>query len=198
MKILMRTLLIATLVLSSNVVFAEESFLQDRGGVKYRANETTPYTGRYVFYQENGLETLFFDRGQRLEETGYKNGLREQASTTWHEKDLDAWWFQSGQKSSVSLWHKGQQTGVFKTWHEDGSKREVSNWKEGKRHGVSRRWFSNGQLESSTNHVRGVPEGMAVFWNTNGQQTAKLIYQGGVLVKRNGQAVEKSKPKKSK
>jgi antitoxin component YwqK of YwqJK toxin-antitoxin module len=198
MRVLIKTLSITLLMLSTNVSFAEGTFLQDRQGVKYRPNETVPYTGTYVFYQKNGLETLFFDRGQLLEETSYKNGLREQTSTTWYEKDLDAWWFQSGQKSSVSTWAKGKQTGVFKSWYEDGSRREASNWKEGKRHGEGRRWFSNGQLESITNHKLGVPDGMAVFWGVNGQQTTKLIYQEGVLVERDGQAVEKLESGESK
>ena len=74
--------------------------IQERNGLYYVANETTPFTGTFETKfsngqkqstanfkdgKENGLVTFFFENGQKESEVNYKNGKINGLTTRWLE-----------------------------------------------------------------------------------------------------------------
>ena len=78
--------------------------LQDRGGVKYEANQDKPYTGKHVEYFSDA-------KGQKSVEINYKDGVKEGVETQYHK---------NGQKKQVVEYKKGKPVSEPKKWNDSG------------------------------------------------------------------------------
>lgn len=78
--------------------------LQDRGGVKYEANQDKPYTGKHVEYFSDAT-------GQKSVEINYKDGVKDGVETQYHK---------NGQKKQVVEYKKGKPVSEPKKWNDSG------------------------------------------------------------------------------
>jgi len=72
--------------------------IQERDGLIYIPNETTPFTGVYI---------LSYLNQQKKEETHYKDGI---------PKGLTTGWYENGQKKSEGNVKDGKQEGLSTSW----------------------------------------------------------------------------------
>ena len=78
--------------------------LQDRGGIKYEANQDKPYTGKHVEYFSDAT-------GQKSVEINYKDGVKDGVETQYHK---------NGQKKQVVEYKKGKPVSEPKKWNDNG------------------------------------------------------------------------------
>ena len=93
-----KLLLVAISLLLSMSAYGEEkvvNYLEERNGLQYEVNQEKPYTGKLIEYWENG---------QKLIETNFKNGKAEGLITTWYE---------NGQKAFEINYRNGKKDGVI-------------------------------------------------------------------------------------
>ena len=134
MKIL---LTIVCLVLVSSYSYSEEvseDQLVVREGVYYKNFSTTPFTGTYVEFYENG---------QLLWMGNLKDGKQDGLWKGYNEK---------GQLVNRGNWRNGKQHGLYETFYENGQLWTRSNYKDGELHGLSEQFYENGQLKSQINY----------------------------------------------
>ena len=87
--------------------------IQERNGLTYIPNETTPFTGVYITTYPNG---------QKQEEINYKDGKQE---------GLTIAWFENGQNKVERNYKDGKQEGLVTWWFENGQKEAEINYKNG-------------------------------------------------------------------
>ena len=78
--------------------------IQERNGIYYEVNQTTPFTG---------LSQEFYPNGQKKEELSFKDGYPHGVITTWYE---------NGQKRGELNYKGGNKHGVETEWRWDGTK----------------------------------------------------------------------------
>ena len=108
--------------------------IQERAGLTYIPNETTPFTGVYIRTYPNG---------QKKSEINYKDGKPEGLVTLWYE---------NGQKQLEDNYKDGKEEGLGIVWYENGQKQAEANYKDGKKEGLSTGWYENGQKKSEGNY----------------------------------------------
>jgi antitoxin component YwqK of YwqJK toxin-antitoxin module len=94
--------------------------IQERNGLTYIPNETTPFTGVYIL-------SNWYKNGQKQAELHYKDGKQEGLVTSWYE---------NGQKKSEGNYKDGKREGLVTSWYKNGQKEEEINWKDGKQEGL--------------------------------------------------------------
>ncbi len=87
--------------------------IQERNGLTYIPNETTPFTGVYI---------LSYLNQQKKEETHYKEGKKEGLTTKWYE---------NGQKQEEGNFKDDKKEGLFTLWYENGQKKEELHFEDG-------------------------------------------------------------------
>jgi len=110
---------------------------QERNGLVYLPNETTPFTGVFVGWYENGTKRA---------ESHYIDGKENGLSTLWHR---------NGQKKSERNYKDGKEDGTHTWWHWNGQKKSEGNYKDGKKDGTHTSWYDNGQKSSEGNYKDG-------------------------------------------
>jgi antitoxin component YwqK of YwqJK toxin-antitoxin module len=154
----------------------DEDNLQYRGKegeeLSYAPNEQTPYTGWIKKIHSNGqvrmllqikdgkpsgLQTVWFENGQKKDEGNWKDGKTDGLKTTW---------FENGQKKEEGNWKDGKLDGLVTMWYENGQKLFKGNWKDGKLDGLVTMWHENGQKQEEKNY----PDGLLTAWYENGQK----------------------------
>ena len=102
----------------------ETTVIQQRNGLTYIPNETTPFTGVYITTYPNG---------HKRSERNYKDGKLDGLVTSWT-------WYENGQKESEGNYKDGKQEGLETLWDENGQKESESNYKDGKKEGLATLW----------------------------------------------------------
>ena len=110
--------------------------IQERNGLAYLPNETTPFTGTKI---------AAFPNGQKKSEINYKDGKPNGLMTMWLE---------NGQKEAEINYKDGEQN-LLTTFFENGQKKSEGNFKDGKPNGLMTTWFENGQKEAEGNFKDG-------------------------------------------
>jgi len=111
-------------------------------------------------HPENGLHTVFYNGGQKLSETNYKDGI-ENGKTTW--------WYKNGQKDVEHTRINGVINGMLTHWHKNGQKASECNYINGKEDGKYTSWHKNGQKASECNYINGKEDGISTSWNKQGR-----------------------------
>ena len=92
----------------------ETTVIQERNGLTYIPNETTPFTGVYITTYPNGQKKI---------EGNYKDGKKE---------GLTTWWFENERKQAERNYKDDKQEGLATDWYENGQKEIEGNYKDDK------------------------------------------------------------------
>ena len=136
--------------------------MQNRNGISYEVNQTTPFTG---------LLQDFYSNGQKDTEGSYKDGKEDGIYTRWYK---------NGQKKLEINFKNGKFQGVTTAWHKNGQKKSEGNFKDGKLHGVATTWDENGQMRQEVNVKDGKLHGVATTWDENGKEVDKTLFENGL------------------
>lgn len=112
--------------------------LENRNGLKYEINSSTPFTGKYITY---------FTNGQKQTESTFTEG---------EENGLVTWWHENGQKALEEHYKFGKKTGIRTQWYESGRKQSEQNYKNDKRDGLVITWDINGNITGMETYKNGV------------------------------------------
>ena len=164
----------------------EVDSLQDRGGLKYAVNEESPFTGKLLTYWDNKREN-------KKEETNYKDGKRDELSTSWYENGqkksevnytdgkgdgLFTAWYENGQ-IATEMNVKDKQDGLTTIWYENGQKKLEMNYKDGQEYGVYTLWYENGQKKKEGNTKKSREVGLYNSWYKNGKKESVANHKDG-------------------
>jgi antitoxin component YwqK of YwqJK toxin-antitoxin module len=158
--------------------------LPERGSLRYKSNEDSPYTGMIVDKYDNGqkrseaymvdgrIEGLFTEwneNGQKEGETNFVDGL-DISMVTYA-------WYDNGQMSGEVhlVIDRGRERfeGLWTQWYESGQMQMNTNFKEGEMEGFYADWYENGQKRSEGNSKLG---GLRIEWHENGQKAREVNY----------------------
>ena len=117
-----------SLILSACSEQASVSTLENRNGLKYEINSSTPFTGKYITY---------FKNGQKFSESNFTAG-KENGHVTW--------WYENGQRKLEENYKFGKKTGLRTEWYENGRKLSEQNYKYDKRDGLMVTWDKGGNI----------------------------------------------------
>ncbi len=162
----------------------------ERGGLTFKANSETPYTGTRRGYWSNGQKqfdseyrdgklvgkvTQWYENGKKQVEGEYRDGKPHGKIIAWHK---------SGQKLSETEWRDGQKNGKLTTWYESGKKYEEGEYHDGKPHGKITIWYENGQKKGEGEHRDGELHGKWIYWYENGQKGAEIELRDDKLIRK--------------
>ena len=82
------------------------------------------------FYKD-GQYSLWYENGQKKEESIYKKGKMDGKYTSWHK---------NGQKNIECSFKNGLQDGPYTCWNENGKKTGEGTYKDGKEDGQFSYW----------------------------------------------------------
>ena len=113
-------------------------------GLTHQTGETTPFTGKAVWY---------YSSGQIQQESSYSDGK---------EHGPEVWWHESGARAGQSEYKEGVLDGPTVQWYPDGKQMELQTlFQNGKQQGREIWWHSNGKEKSITLFVNGERQGKA-------------------------------------
>ena len=121
--------------------------------------------GNTINGKKEGRFTIFYENGQKLEETNYKDGKADGKQT---------WWNEDGQKVAESYFKNGKLDGTATSWHNNGQKAKVSHFKNDQEDGKIIDWYENGQKMFERTIKDGWEYGKQTVWYENGQK----MYEG--------------------
>lgn len=154
------------------------------------------------------------DNGQKWEEGGFEDGLKQGVWIRWHEngqKEFEGYyvhstldrrytlWHDNGQKQEQGEYRSGVRQGLWTIWHRNGQKRSEILFHDGKPDDWYKAWHENGQQSEQALFHDGKPEGTYTIWHDNGQKGEEGSYHDGLLEgqvtawDRNGQVWMKTK-----
>jgi antitoxin component YwqK of YwqJK toxin-antitoxin module len=143
-----------------------------------------------VFGQEE-VKKEFYDSGELLSETHYKNGEREGLETRFYE---------SGEKKSEVLWKGSETRGPETNWYKSGKKKsEICCRKNGVRweggylyweEEVITSWYESGKKKSETHLKDGgdwglgnsswiFMKGVETSWYESGKKKSEVLWENG-------------------
>ena len=138
--------------------------LEERGDLRYQANESEPYSG-----WAKGM----YDSGQVQMLVQLKDGKHDGLGTVWHR---------NGQKRDEKTYKDDNLDGLWTYWYKNGQKQREATWKDGKPDGLRTAWHENGQKESEATFKDGKMDGSRRAWHENGQKKVEEIYKDGEVV----------------
>ncbi|MCZ6537013.1 MAG: toxin-antitoxin system YwqK family antitoxin [Gammaproteobacteria bacterium] len=184
------------------------------GGVVYLAGSDEPYTGlvrdfypngqresesSYVDGKQDGIDTEWYDDGQKKAERTWALGQRVHEIQWWengqkrHEsKYVDGKlhggtsWFEDGNKRKEDVWVDGQRKSQTE-WHENGNKKSEEFYVAGRKDGQFTAWYENGQMQVQAQFSEGTPHGNVTTWDPEGR---KRLVENYVHGKKDGVRIE--------
>jgi antitoxin component YwqK of YwqJK toxin-antitoxin module len=159
--------------------------LPERGSLRYKSDEDSPYTGmivdKYGNGQKRGEANMIYGRivgvaiewnekGQKQKESKFVNGLV--VSTTGYS------WHENGQQEREI--HMAKEDGAERLvsmteWYEEGQKKHELIMEKGKEEGLLTAWYKNGQ--KAREGING--EGLQTKWNDEGQKISESTFVSG-------------------
>jgi len=126
------------------------------GFIKYWSGRRTNNGERVIKHscqlkndKKHGWERFYGDKGEKWEETHYKNGKRDGRYTKWF----------------------GLEYG--------GKKYRETHYKDDKEHGRETTWFDNGQKRFEVNYENGQLQGWFLEWDLDGKKIKEDFYNNG-------------------
>jgi len=166
-------------------------FAGDDSGPQFNdASEGSNTTSEHI---TDGINTKYYENGQKEAEGNFKDGKEEGLHTSWYDsgkkeseinfKDGDyhgkkTVWLENGQKGSDENYKDGNWEGTQIYWFENGQKEQESNYKDGTSDGKDTSWHENGQIREESNFKDGNLEGLNTFWYENGQKRSETNWKG--------------------
>jgi antitoxin component YwqK of YwqJK toxin-antitoxin module len=123
---------------------------------------------------QHGLNTIWYENGQKIGQVNFKKGKQEGIFTVWYE---------SGKIKRIGNYKDGKIDGVLTRWREDNGQKEYeANYKDGKLDGLETEWWGKGKKESEKNYKDGKKHGLETSWYFIGQKAYENIYKEGKLM----------------
>ena len=144
--------------------------ITDGINTQYYENGQKESEGNYKDGKEEGLHTTWYENGQKEAEYNFKDGMRNGKLTQWEE---------NGCKWEEGYYINDKPDKLF-GWHENGQKRCEESWKDGEMDGEWISWYENGQKESEGNYKDGKEEGLHTIWHENGQRAKETNWNNGI------------------
>jgi antitoxin component YwqK of YwqJK toxin-antitoxin module len=119
----------------------------------------------------DGINTQYYENGQKESEGNYKDGKEEGLHTTWYE---------NGQKESEGNYKDGKEEGLHTTWYENGQKEAEYNFKDGMRNGKLTQWEENGCKWEEGYYINDKPDKL-FGWHENGQKRCEESWKDGEM-----------------
>jgi len=154
---------IACLDFAQNIITLNDEPFTGLNICKYK-DVGIDFQGNVINGKQEGRWTFFYENGQKLEETNYKDGKEDGRQT---------WWNEDGQKVTELYFINGKQDGTATSWHNNGQKAQVANYKNGEEDGKFIRWYENGQKMSERTIKDGWEYGKETVWYENGQKSSE-------------------------
>ncbi len=164
------------------------------------------YVERYG--KKEGEYKAFWDNGNLLIQSYYKEGKLEGKCKMWHRGEegqskgqlnlYTYWkegkkegehksWFDNGKLNLQCYYKEGKLDGEFKQWWDDISENEQLQiqcyYKEGKRDGEYKWWWENGKINVQVHLKEDKLDGECKRWNEEGELIDHKIYANGNIVK---------------
>ena len=118
----------------------------------------------------NGLETTWYESGEKKREINWKDGDPDGPWTEWYE---------NGQMEREGSFKDGKEDGLSIAWHENGQKQREMNFKVGRLMSVEV-WKPNGEKCLVTNVKDG--NGVMVWYKEDGTEDFRFIFKDGERV----------------
>ena len=167
----------------------EESFLDDLDD-DFSGDDGGVQKTHFNNGKKDGLESGWYENGQKQFEAYYENGKLISASV-WKSdgtpcpetnvangSGIFVYWF--GRKT-YEIQFKDSERVRETAFYENGQKQSEEHYKNGKGHGISTEseWYENGQLESRSQYKNGKEEGLATEWYDNGKKYSEIQFKEG-------------------
>ena len=136
----------------------DDSELVERGGISYKVNSDTPFTGRVVKYRYttyelwsrrnfkdgklHGLTEVFSVYGQLSRKVLFENGVKHGLFEFFHK---------NGQLSRKGRFEKGVEHGLFEFFHENGQLSRKGRFEKGEQIGLWESFTEDGRLRDEIN-----------------------------------------------
>ena len=147
-----RLLLVSAFMAGATWTVQAQDLVLSEGQYYTDETQTTPYTGRYTEFSEDGMlkmelylkdgrpegtYVIYFDNRRPHEVRSYRDG---KLHGTWRTYD------RSGQLLSEAEYRNGKKHGTWRIWDELGTQRYEMNYEDGRKTGIWRMWDEKGDL----------------------------------------------------
>ena len=147
-----------------------------------------------VFNREN--KNPDYPENALLEETNYKNGLREGLRKLYFSNGkvksevnysnnrpagIARFYYPNGVVAEEGTWVYGGWEGNYKNYYETGPLSQDLSYAYGKKDGMQKQYHSNGKLKSEGVWKDGMPNGAVKEYNEDGIIVSETVYDKGVV-----------------
>ena len=115
----------------------------------------------------HGLETRFWENGNKKYEMGYDCGVKEGPRVAW---------FDDGQPWSTGEFINGKEHGLWSVWYTDGQRAQEFTMVHGAWHGTQTVWYPNGREKMIADWVDGQKQGPLRMWDSEGNLVVHSDY----------------------
>lgn len=119
----------------------------------------------------HGVNTLYFETGQKKLEVHYDCGVLHGPRIAWYE---------DGRERSRGENIDGKNHGVWTVWYPDGTKSQEFTMDHGVWHGTYTTWHPNGQPRVKVQFVHGLQQGPLDQFDENGALMQRIDYVNAV------------------
>ena len=117
---------------------------------------------------ENGLALGYWQNGNLMAKTTYKNGQLDGYHLTL---------FENGKKGSEGNNVDGKKDGLWIAWYENGNKYSEEFYIAGVKNGAFAKWFEDGKQDYAGIYKNDLKEGRWSNWYSNGQKKSDGVYK---------------------
>jgi antitoxin component YwqK of YwqJK toxin-antitoxin module len=144
-----------------------------------------------------GLNTLYYDSGEKMSEGEMRNGLETGEWTSWHEngnikstgyyvegqKDsLWQWYDESGILTGTGMYSNGLENGTWMNYYPDGVVSDSGTYLEGMKEGLWKHFHETGDLMSAVPFKAGKMDGEKILLDSSGDVVKIEQYENGILL----------------
>jgi len=141
--------------------------------VYFHRNRQKLAQGQFVTNQREGLWVFFSERGERLSETWYKNGLQHGKTTTY---------FPNGPIAETVDYVDGEKHGQWIQYFEDGTFRLNALYEKNNLNGQFKLFHENGKPLLTAYYNNNLPHQHWTFYTAEGEVEREIFYQNGLIV----------------
>lgn len=177
----MKNLLLITVLLLTNVFFAQSSkevseteeyyLYHENGNIKLKAyKDKNTKDGEIVL---NGEFTVYYEDGTIMKKGNSVNSKMDGVIYSYYE---------SGKLQKIDNYKNGKPHGESKGYYEKGNLKYITHYKDNLHHGTEKSYYSNGNLQSEGNYIDGEPDGLWQYYYEEGGIKEEIKFKNGEKV----------------
>jgi len=144
-----------------------------------------------------GLQTVYYESGEKMSEGEMRNSQKIGEWTSWHENgnilsrsyydegQKDSLWFgydESGILTGTGSYADDLENGIWMHYYPDGLVSDSGSYHEGMKEGLWKYYHENGSLKYSIHYKAGKIHGEKILMSSSGDVVNVKYYENGVLV----------------